>query len=311
MLFRSDDFPLPATASLAAARDRLAKVDGLLVIDGLAYGALTPILPALKPKKLVDLLHHPLCLEAGLTPAQADALAKSEAAALAFADHVIVTSPNTAADVATRFAVSPKKISVAEPGVDRLPEAHGSDIFTIIYVASFTPRKDHPLLLNALAKSLDRPWRLVLVGNPHEGTGYHDEVLGLIEQHRLTKRIEIAGICLPEQLAGYIAASDLMVSSSNFEGYGMALSEGLAAGLPIVAVAGGAVAQTVPGDAGLLVEPGEPDAFAQAIRLMLTDRELYERKRAAARANRLARPGWARTSQIVDACLMELCAREQ
>ena len=98
VLTLGDSFPQPDDATLQASYRALANLPaGPAVIDGLALGALPEIgrhLPAHAP--LVALVHHPLALESGLTPAMADALRHSERQALASARQVIVTSPATA-----------------------------------------------------------------------------------------------------------------------------------------------------------------------------------------------------------------------
>ena len=65
--------------------------------------------------RLVALVHHPLCLETGLSSTQAARLAAGERAALASVRSVIVTSGHTAAALRQMFEVPPGVIAVAPP----------------------------------------------------------------------------------------------------------------------------------------------------------------------------------------------------
>jgi glycosyltransferase involved in cell wall biosynthesis len=87
-------------------------------------------------------------------------------------------------------------------------------------------------------------------------------------------------------------ASDIFVLASRFESYGMALAEAIAHGLPIVSSTAGAIPDTVPPDVGRLVPPDDVAAFAEAIRLLISDPA--ERRRLARNACRAAAklPSW-------------------
>jgi len=92
-------FPNPTDADMAATGHALLTADwnAVLLIDGLAYGAMPSALLETVRSPIVALVHHPLCLEAGLSAARAKELHALEKAALAFARHTIVTSRETAA----------------------------------------------------------------------------------------------------------------------------------------------------------------------------------------------------------------------
>src|SRR6516164_1970748 len=81
-----DGFPRPSPDTVVASLPRLQRVpaDRPLVVDGLALGVLPEAAAALRVShRVIALVHHPLALEAGLTPAETAALRDSERAALA------------------------------------------------------------------------------------------------------------------------------------------------------------------------------------------------------------------------------------
>lgn len=289
-----DSFPQPTTAALTRAGEVLAGLpdDALVLIDGLAGGAMPEPLAAQADRlRLVMLVHHPLALETGLDETRRRALRDSERAALACVRRVIVTSPHTARGLHD-YAVPPQRIGVVRPGTDPAPLAVGSGEPLLLCVATLTPRKGHDILFRALAMLRDRPWRLRCVGGLH----YDPDTAARLERLRyeldVAERIELAGEFDDAGLADAYHRADLFVLASHYEGYGMVLSEALARGLPIVATTGGAMPDTVPAAAGLLVPPGDVVALSHALRRVLSDAALYAHLRAGARAARTDLPDW-------------------
>jgi glycosyltransferase involved in cell wall biosynthesis len=302
-----DDFPHAAAGTRAAAAARLAAQPRgrPIVIDGLAFGALPEAAEALHGShSVVALVHHPLALEAGLSAADAARLHASERAALAAARHVVTTSTATARLLAADYEVPSERLSVVEPGTDRVvlrPRRHDGAV-VLLAVGSVIPRKGYDVLVAALARLRHLSWRLVIAGDCGRSPETFRRLEADIANLGLADRVTLLGAVAADELASLYATSDLFVLPSRFEGYGMAYAEALAHGLPVIGTTAGAVPQTVPGDAGVLLPPDDVDALAATLQQLVESPD--ERERLAAGARATAFPSWreqgARFARVLD-----------
>jgi len=303
-------FPFPDAPDLDRSIDlinQLCPADAVL-IDGLAYGAFPEAAIAAINAPIIALCHHPLGLEAGLDPARRQALLASEAKALKLAARIIVTSSHTAGALSRDFGVPASRISVALPGVEPAPRARGTrgPAVALLAVGSLTPRKAFHILIEALAGLKALNWRLAIAGGTHYAPETAREIMRLIEHHGLGTRIACLGELEGDELERLFDKSDVFVSSSLYEGYGMALAEAMVRGLPIVAAAGGAVADTVAGDAALLVPPGDVAALRAALKTVIADRYLRCGLAGASRAAGQRLPSWKDSAALISRVVMEM-----
>jgi glycosyltransferase involved in cell wall biosynthesis len=294
-------FPRPSPTVRAGALKRLAAVPRgrAIVIDGLALGVLPEVEALRGDHPLVGLVHHPLALESGLDAADAQALRASERAALAAARHVVTTSASTARIVVRDYGVAADRVTVAPPGNDRVRFAEGSRNGTpaLLAVGAIVPRKGYDVLLDALARLSDAssggpPWRLTIAGDRGRDVGTAARLDAAIARHRLADRVSVLGAISAERLTELYVGADIFVLASRFEGYGMVYGEAIAHGLPIIGTTAGAIAETVPAQAGVLVPPDDVAALTAALRRLIVDTAERRRLAAGARAAALHLPTW-------------------
>jgi glycosyltransferase involved in cell wall biosynthesis len=301
LLDLGDGFPSPDDATRAAARMRLLSVPAgrTIVIDGLALGVLPEAAAELAGRNpLLALVHHPLALESGLTAERAESLRRSEQAALASVRGAIVTSAATARLIISDYSVPAERVTIARPGSDRIPLAqsrsdhHRNGVIRLLSVGAVVPRKGFDVLVAALATLADLPWVLTIAGDLTRDRNTATQLEADIARHGLGERIALLGAVSPQRLAVLYAEADIFVLASHFEGYGMAYAEAVAHGLPIIGSNAGAIPDTVPQDAGLLVRPGDISACARALRNVIGDHDLRQRLAEAARAAAPHFPTW-------------------
>jgi glycosyltransferase involved in cell wall biosynthesis len=112
-----------------------------------------------------------------------------------------------------------------------------------------------------------------------------------------------------EALERQYARADVFVLPSYLEGYGMALAEAVAFGLPVISTTAGAIPETVPANASILVAPGDSRALAKALAAVIDDAGRRAELAANARSARAALPTWASAATKFAAALDGLGAR--
>jgi glycosyltransferase involved in cell wall biosynthesis len=295
-------FPVPTEAAIRDASARFDQVpDGVVVvIDGLALSGLLPVLPAIAGRlETVALIHHPLADETGIDEALAERFEAAEKSALEQMTRVIVTSPWTRRRLAD-FGIEPERIHVIVPGVDRYPvssQATLTDEFRLLTVATLTPRKGHAILVEALARLKSLDWSLRLAGGVDHDPEHARSIRAQIEREGLTDRVVWLGELSPASVSAEYARASLFVLPSYLEGYGMALAEAIAHGLPVVSTTAGAIPDTVPATASRLVPPGDVDALANALAELIRDEKARRALERGARAAAAAVPTWVQSAE--------------
>jgi glycosyltransferase involved in cell wall biosynthesis len=208
-------------------------------------------------------------------------------------DGLIAVSSDVARAVRREYRVPRSKVAVIPNGVDldrfeidvdrdavRAGLGIHADAPVAIVVAKLLPQKGHRILLEALPAVLGRHprMRFLLVG---EGA-LADSLREQIRRAGLEESVQLLGPRrdIPELLA----ASDLFVLPSLWEGLPMALLEAMASGLPVVASDVSGTREVVQdGESGLLVPAGDVSALAAAMSRLLADREMASRLGQAGR----------------------------
>jgi glycosyltransferase involved in cell wall biosynthesis len=297
-----EGFPHPTSEARVAASMRLAGLRDrrLVVVDGLALGVLPEAAAALQNgHSLIALVHHPLALETGLDDVQARALRASERDALACARRVITTSAATARVVTADFSVPSDRLHVVEPGTERVPRRTrpDNDVVSLLSVGSVIPRKGYDVLVAALGKVAQLPWRLAIIGDRDRDLPTRTKLDREIARHQLGHRIRFIGAVEPDRLTEFYAAADVFVLPSRYEGYGMAFAEAIAHGLPVIGSTAGAIPDTVPAGTGLLVPPDDVGALADALQRLIAGKDERARLAAGARAAAAHLPTWQDAAQ--------------
>ncbi|MFJ2442409.1 glycosyltransferase family 4 protein [Streptomyces sp. NPDC087658] len=301
------DWPHPG----AAARAELARVladseDGAVVLlDGLIACAVPDLVaPEAGRLRLAVLVHLPLGDETGLAPDLAATLDARERQTLHAVSATVATSQWAARRLVDHHGLDPARVHVAAPGADTAPPATGTGPGgpRLLCVASVTPRKGQYRLVESLAAVADQPWSCELTGGLDQDPGYVSRLRELITEHGLDDRVRLTGPLSGAALDAAYTAADLLVLASYAETYGMAVTEALARGVPVVATAVGGLPEAL-GHApdgelpGVLVPPDDPAALTAALRGWLTEPGVRDRTKAAALRRRTALTGWATTSR--------------
>ena len=213
------------------------------------------------------------------------------------ADHILASSHNTRNDLCNLLDVDESKVSVHWLGVDDifhpLPPAEiaagrgrlGLPDEYLLFVGTYEPRKNIPGLLEAYHRlrqvRSDLP-PLVLAGR--RGWLYED-IFAKADELQLGDHLRWVEGAAQKDLPILYNGALLFVLPSHYEGFGLPVLEAMACGTPVVASDRSSLPE-VAGDAGLLVDPDDPNSIAAAIGKLLDDSALCAdlREKGLARA---------------------------
>ncbi|SMH44519.1 glycosyltransferase family 4 protein [Azospirillum agricola] len=152
----------------------------------------------------------------------------------------------------------------------------------LLFLGRLIKLKGIDVLLNALASPAcrDKPWHVTIAGDGDLCT-YRAlaQDLGIADRVRFTGWLDQQG-CRRE-----LAAAQVLVQPSMFEGLPMSVLEAMAEGLTIVATPVGSVPDAIAdGETGLLVPPGDTDALAAALARVIDDPTLRRNLSIGARS---------------------------
>ncbi len=147
-------------------------------------------------------------------------------------------------------------------------------------------RKNLLVLVEALPALPDL--RIVSVG-PH--TPYADTVRARAAELGVADRLDVRGYVTRDGLDDLYARAACALIPSRYEGFGYALAEALCAGLPAIAARSSSLVEVAAG-AVPLVDPDNVDAWADAVRALLGDRDRAESDAASRRGTNVARFAW-------------------
>jgi len=295
-------WPAPDSSDRLRFTELLARLpdNALVLVDGLIASAAEALVSAAQRLRVVVLLHMP------------DATEHVETAVLNAAAGVITTSTWSRDRVVTGTNVDADRVWTAVPGVDPADRAVGATTGrNLLVVGPVTSAKGHDLLVAALAKLTDLDWHCTCAGALDIDAGFAKSLATAMARAGLADRLDLTGPLSRSALDTCLSETDLLISPSRRESYGMAVTEALARGIPVIATdvgghreaIGRASDGTLP---GLLLPADDATGLAEALRAWLTDADLRNRWRRSAELRSPDLPGWPDTARTVAAALQEI-----
>lgn len=155
-----------------------------------------------------------------------------------------------------------KPILVVNPGCEARPMDDSRandhvDAVRALVVANLVPGKQVDVLLDRLATRLtdEDAFELTILGDTRLDPSHAETCLRQIQHPRLSERVRLHGSATADQVIDHMGRSNLFISASMMESYGMAVAEARTVGRPILATRGGNVSELVTLDSGGEVFP--------------------------------------------------------
>ena len=268
--------------------------------------------PLWSPLPVVMTVHDviPLIMDDGMDARTVRLFRTRLQAGMRLARRVIAVSDNTRRDLIRVMGADPDKIEVAHWGADAVSETYQERPATgtiLGFGGGGAVRKNTPALVRMFAKVAagDPAARLVILGATD--TRQKATLKELIGQLRLEGRVSLLGYVPDEELDRLYREAACLVYISLYEGFGLPPLEVMVHGMPVVASNRSSIPEVV-GDAGILVDPEDTDAIANAVLHLLHD-QAFRRQLSEKAWQRAREFSWRTTAEktvsILEASLQQ------
>jgi L-malate glycosyltransferase len=176
------------------------------------------------------------------------------------------------------IAVNTGRITSAarRPALERILS---DGLINVLFVGRIVPQKkieDHIRLAEVYKRYVDSYYRFIFVGRYDGMPRYYAQVRALMAEFQmLPDRFWFTGPVPDEDLAAFYRWADVYVSLSEHEGFCVPLVEAMAADVPVLAYAAGAVPETL-GGAGVLFAPKDLELAAEMLGTLVYDRPVRD-----------------------------------
>ncbi len=290
----------------------------ILIQDELCHPSLFLINQRLRRQAgppLVALVHHVLCREPRHRWHNM-LLAVAERCFLSSVDGFIHNSETTRRTVAALVDHHRPQV-IAYPAGDRFASplsveaissrAHRPGPLKLLFLGNVTPRKGLLPLLKALAGVNRNVWHLSIVGGLDFDTAHAARAGQLSRQLGLSDVVRFLGPLSNNELVEILSASHLFCMPYAYEGFGIAILEAMAFGLPAIGCRDGGAVETIrQGTNGFLLAPGDLAGLAPLLTTLHRDRGLLLRLALAARETYIGSPTWQDGVTAIDSFLRKM-----
>jgi glycosyltransferase involved in cell wall biosynthesis len=244
----------------------------------------------------VLLVHHLTAWESELAPLRRRVIRLVEALAMSASDRIVTTSQTTRRRLVAEGVRT--AIEVVLPGANRLKgererEREREREAQFVFVGAIVPRKRVVELVRAFAGGAGENGRLVLVGSTTRDEGYVRQVRTMVAQLGIGERVEMTGEVDEARVAQALDEADVLVMPSSLEGYGIAVTEAIYAGVPVIAARAQGLEEALAPCPDACMFADDERELASALQRFAADPALRASMSAAAREAGARMPTWS------------------
>ena len=250
------------------------KSDNVLIFDGLVLEGLDKSTDIFDNFKIIALIHHPLYLE--FKGKKSEVFFKRAVKIYKKINYFIVTSLSTKKLLSKTFHINSNKISIVEPGIEKFKiyKKTLSTKLKILSCGSIIERKKYDYLIKEVQNI--KNIQLHLVGDVSRESKFTSKIKKIISKNNLKSKVILHGKISQVKLEKLYSNCDFYISTSEYEGFGMALANAVLSKLPIISYKTETIQNTIGKDGVLYFDNHNKDTLKNLIINNCFDNKKYK-----------------------------------